>query len=112
MTPKLFTKKLFISTIDALDKQYSLDEKNAAAIGEMFPGGFIGGYNNSAITNRLVEILHAEFSPYPSGHCDIEYFMYELDFGRKWKRGMVTDKGRDIKLTTAEKLWNYLTKKN
>lgn len=111
MTPKLFTKKLFIDTINALDKQYSIDEKAASAIGEIFPGGFIGGYNNSAITSRLMEILQTEFPPDASGHCDIEYFMFDLDFGRKWKKGMVTDHGRDIRLSTPARLWNYLIKR-
>lgn len=40
---------------------------------------------------------------------DISYFCWELDFGHKWKPGMVTDKnGDDIDFSTAEKLYDYL----
>lgn len=41
---------------------------------------------------------------------DIDYFIYELDYGRKYERGMITDKnGEDIDFSTAEKLYDYLT---
>lgn len=110
MKPKLFTKKLFISTIDALDKQYRLDSKNAESIGEVFETMGIAHYNNGAITGSLMAILQAEFPPIGS-HCDIEYFMWELDFGRKWKPGMVTYKGKDIKMKTAADLWRDLTRR-
>ena len=41
---------------------------------------------------------------------DIDYFIYELDYGRKYEPGMITDKnGADIDFSTAEKLYDYLT---
>lgn len=41
---------------------------------------------------------------------NIDYFIYELDYGRKYEPGMITDEnGRDIDLSTAEKLYDYLT---
>lgn len=41
---------------------------------------------------------------------DIDYFIYELDYGRKYESGMITDKnGADINFSTAEKLYDYLT---
>lgn len=41
----------------------------------------------------------------------IQYFVYELDFGEKWKPGMVPDKeGNDVKLQTIEELYNLLLK--
>lgn len=39
----------------------------------------------------------------------IDYFCFELDFGRKWKKGaVVIDNKSDICLKTAEDLYNYL----
>ena len=39
----------------------------------------------------------------------IGYFIYELDWGAKWKTGMITEKdGTDIKLATLEYLYNRL----
>ena len=40
---------------------------------------------------------------------DISYFIYELDYGRKYEPGMITDEnGCDIDFSSAEKLYNYL----
>ena len=41
---------------------------------------------------------------------NIDYFIYELDYGRKYEPGMITDEdGRAIDLSTSEKLYDYLT---
>ena len=40
---------------------------------------------------------------------DIDYFIYELDYGRKYEPGMITDEnGHDIDFSSAEKLYDYL----
>lgn len=40
----------------------------------------------------------------------ILYWIYELECGKNWKAGCFIDKdGNDIKLETAEDLYNYLT---
>lgn len=40
---------------------------------------------------------------------DISYFCWELDFGREYKPGMITDgAGNDIDFSSAEKLYDYL----
>ena len=42
---------------------------------------------------------------------DIDYFIYELDYGRKYEPGMITDEnGHDIDFSSAEKLYGYLTR--
>ena len=41
---------------------------------------------------------------------NIDYFIYELDYGRKYEPGMITDEdGKNIDFSTAEKLYDYLT---
>ena len=40
----------------------------------------------------------------------IEYWMFDLDFGEKWRPGMVEIKGQDIKLQTIEDLYGILNK--
>lgn len=43
----------------------------------------------------------------------IAYFVYELDFGRKYHPGYVTDENEDeVNLSTAENLYEYLASKN
>lgn len=45
---------------------------------------------------------------------DIQYYMIELDFGKKWQPGMVTLDGKDMKLQNSQDLWDLIveTKKN
>ena len=38
----------------------------------------------------------------------ISYFCFELDFGREWKPGTISNNGADVKLQTAEDLYNLL----
>ena len=41
----------------------------------------------------------------------IGYFCYEIEFGRKWEPGCVTDKdGNDVALASIDDLWAVLTK--
>ena len=41
---------------------------------------------------------------------NIDYYIYELDYGRKYEPGIITDEnGRDIDFSSAEKLYDYLT---
>ncbi|MBQ4283523.1 MAG: hypothetical protein IJB96_06320 [Lachnospira sp.] len=40
--------------------------------------------------------------------CDISYFVYELDFGREYKPGTVTDTTGDVDFSTPEALYDYL----
>lgn len=41
---------------------------------------------------------------------EIQYYMWELDFGRKWKPNSITVDGESIRLTNSEELWDYITK--
>ncbi len=41
---------------------------------------------------------------------DIGYFCYELDFGKEYKPGCITEDGNEIDFSTAEKLYDYLTR--
>lgn len=57
----------------------------------------------------VINLLHFIF-----GDADkeewIDYYCFELDFGKNWKTGMVTwiDTGEDIKLETPEDLYELL----
>lgn len=41
-------------------------------------------------------------------NCWIYYFVCELEFGKKWQPGMITDNGKDCKLSTSEELYDFL----
>ena len=55
----------------------------------------------------LCELLNKIFNCELSD--DFGYFIYELEFGRKWKKGMVTDTdGNDIPLKNSSDLYDML----
>lgn len=55
----------------------------------------------------LLEMLVREYNDEEAGWID--YFCWELDFGKNWLPGRVTDEfGRDIKLENLYDLWSFL----
>lgn len=60
---------------------------------------------NSTIT--LLDKIFCDDSEYPL----IDYWVYELDFGKNWRPGCVTDNGIDVKLETVSDLYDLLLKK-
>lgn len=54
-----------------------------------------------------IRILQDIFQDYDNSWLD--YYIYELDFGKKWKVGCITDRdGADIPLSNASELYNTL----
>ena len=58
------------------------------------------------VLDLLKLLMHDEMN-------DIDYFVYELDYGRKYKPGMVNENdGTEIDLSSSEKLYKYLGGEN
>ena len=103
------TKELFIATINSIQKQIEIDRKNNSILQEMFPDDSIYcGYNNSELFNALNLILKEQMKDEDDW---IGYFMFELDFGEKYRNGMVKEAdGSIIDLSNAERLYEFLIK--
>lgn len=57
----------------------------------------------------VVELLENIFNDTDT----ISYWLYELDYGRKYKKGCFTDEnGKEIDISTASYLYNYLFTQN
>lgn len=107
-----FTKELFIEIIDAIEKQRRYDEKCSDAFKTILPHDHISCYDNSLLQTQLINILKLATGDSTDGLID--YYIWELDFGRKWKTGCVKIKNKSVKLKTADDLWtvfNELDKK-
>jgi len=101
---------LFVETIEQIQLQKIQDDKCNNAFKVILPYDFISGYDHHYITNQLIKILQVTFN---DNHKDswIEYFIWELDFGKKYKKGCASHRnGKDIKLKTAVDLYNFLIK--
>ena len=98
-------KTLFLQSMDALQKQRTRDNLCNEAFQTILPSDFVSGYDNSLLEMNIIntwkELLKDESEW-------IEYFIYELDFGKDYKKGCVTFEGKNVKLKTFEDLWNIL----
>lgn len=87
-----------------LEEIFKEEEELNSALKRFSPD--FGGFSNDGaiglILDLLKDLMHDD--------CDnIEYFIYELEWGKKWYKGCVTDKeGSDIPMGTIKELYNYL----
>lgn len=113
MKSQCLNKKQFLAVLDALEKQYNKDERIDKFIMDEFneSSHFFFNEAHRVLWDQLVQLLCDSFpQPKHTFMDDIHYFIYELEFGKRWKSGMVSESdGTDIDMSSAEKLWNYLT---
>ena len=103
-----FTKKMFISVMDEIQKQYEHDDKCSDAFAVILPNDFTTSYDNHYMLNKLLEIIKIAFN---DNHKDswIEFYMYDLNFGKEYGIGMVTYKdGSNCNLSNAGRLYDFL----
>ena len=83
-------KKLFIETVEALQKQYECAS---------------GVFHYQNLINQVVKILQVEMNDKQNW---VEYYIRNLDFGKNYKLGDVKIRGLDFELKTPEDLWDLL----
>lgn len=106
----MINKDLFIETIEAIDKQDDWDIMNAERLGDVYENSFSANliYNNSYLQNALIKILQVEFKD-EHANSWIEYYMWELKFGRNYTDGCVTRKDKSfVNLSDAGNLYEWL----
>lgn len=100
------TKEQFCSAVDAYQKMNDeeLIISNSLGITEWLPQNWLDNYYS-----LLTELCEFKDEDYDNCYgTDLDYYCFELDFGRNWSPGMVTIDGKDIPLRNAEDLWNYI----
>lgn len=107
----IITKELFCEIFNKMIEQYDLDSKCNEAFSVILPGDYISGYDNAKLYKSLIRLLQKAFGDGHKHSC-IDYFVYELEFGRKYKSGCYAINKKNIKLSTPEDLYNLLTKYN
>ena len=103
------TKKQFIESIKALEAQHRHDSKCSDAFKVILPEDYITSYKNSFLHNQLVNLIEKLTNDRMGW---IDYYIYELDYGKEYEDGMVKNKdGNNISLKTPTDLWNLLNDK-
>ena len=103
----MITKELFIEAIGAIEKQFKHDEECEKAIHTLYVDGG-GYYNYYPVLQALENILKEELNDQDKDSW-IDYFIYELDFGKNWTKSSISHNGKSIKMRNAGELYEYLT---
>ena len=107
-------KELFIEAIEAIQKQVQLDIEVSKHLGKAFPYAFEANLlpRNNFLQNALLHVLQVEMNDLQlceHGQSWIEYFLWELNFGEENYRMKVTKNGKEIKMSNAAELYDFLT---
>lgn len=93
-------KQQFIGAIEIIRTQMVKDKKCSEMIAEIFKGGCVGLYDNSNLIKVIISLLQVRFPRGEDGHCGIEFYCFELNFGKIGEQELIT----------VEDLWDELTK--
>ena len=103
----LLTKEEFVNIIKRLESSYDLIcqymddvEKNRILI----PDQLITAFSQEPLVVKLLEKIMKDDEEF------ISYFVYELNYGRDYTTGLVTDRDGVVNIASAENLYEYLIK--
>lgn len=103
----MITKEKFVAIIKEIESLEKDIEDIHIALKKLDPD-----FNGFYLTRLLTLILDILESTLNDDDSWIEYFVYELNFGKKWKEGTITQNGKGIKIQTAENLYDFLMMNN
>lgn len=103
----MISKELFCEVIE--DAQKTEDYQNWLNE-QLHAKGVEGCIFQPSCVDSVIKLLGIHFEDYDLNDM-ISYFCFDLNYGRKWKSGMITEKdGSDINLSSSSYLYDYLIK--
>ena len=107
----MLSKKEFVRAIEILkamdEKEHSIYKASNGAI------NFSEIDEYSELFTNYVRLLELSMGIEPNKEIygsDISYFIYEINYGKDWTPDSVTEDGVSIDISTAEKLYDFLSK--
>lgn len=106
MKKEIITRELFNEIMEEIHQTYKYQE----GLNDYFSKNGVDGYiYQPDCIDTTIKILHRLFGEKDVNEW-ISYFCFELDFGKKYKDGMVKDEfGKNIPLATFDDLYTLLT---
>ena len=103
------TKKFFVETMNIIEKQMKHDWEFSNKLSDIY-GSYVEPYDNYPMLEHLITILTETLEPHLNKRDDtiIEYFIYELDFGKKYGEGCYSVNHENVDISTTEKLYDHL----
>jgi len=105
MRCKMLTKKEFTDAMTAIVEQNAEDDRISKALRSICPDSCF--YSTKHATKGLLNLLKSTMK---DSYEWIEYWLYELECGEKYKAGSITQDGKYIKLSTISDLYALLEK--
>lgn len=106
MNKNIINEEAFVEIMNDVQKAYDYEEGLNNFLKKHDVDGYI--YQPDCVGTTL-RLLHLMFEDKDIDEW-ISYFCFELDFGRKYKDGIITDKdGKNIPLATTKDLYALLT---
>lgn len=104
----MLTKEEFVQHIELIKKCSELASQLSDALEAMSPGCRCDAFVYSEYEANTIKLLKHVFG-LPADNEDIEYFIYDLDYGAKYTPGCFTFKnGKEIDFSSAESVYDYL----
>lgn len=102
----IITKTQFCSIIDSIETYW----KTLIKLNEVLDANMVESKLSTFADEVRVFISNLFYEEERDSIGDeIQYYMWELDFGRKWTPNSITVDGESIRLTNSEELWDYIT---
>lgn len=100
----------FCKLIDGIEDFYRMCSEPNDIFDVNLDNGRIGRFIN-ILNQFLVETFEGDKYSVNNPYFiyDIDYYMWELDFGKKWESGVITIDDKDIPLRNSHDLWNLIT---
>lgn len=103
----MLSKEEFVRIMNEIKKIMQADEELFDAFQKLSKDNYVMTNRNSiSLVLELLEHIMHDDEDCP----DIEYFIYELDWGTKWESGAYAIDGNDVQLDTVENLYDFLVK--
>lgn len=98
-------KELFVSTMAKIEELNQEQEMFNDVLRKLDPE-FGGGYINSKAIDTLINLLKVLVN---DEYDNIGYYIWELDFGKKYEDGMITSAdGEILKMSNAGELFDFI----
>ena len=106
----ILKKQTFVEAINAIDNLHKEKIDFAQKMAKCFPNSRSADFmnDNDCVINALIAVLQEIFND-KNEHSWIEYFLWELDFGRENWRLKVYENGNEIPMASAEQLYDFLS---
>lgn len=108
------SKETFCKTISSIKHTRKKEEIFSEALRKICPENldvFLYTQEEEMLVSLLNEIMREKPNTFTK-ETEIEYFIYELNFGDEWKEDSIFYDGKTINMSTPELLYDFLIMKN